>query len=308
MLTLLEAAKLKSGEVIRSAVIEHFARSSETLNALHFLNIKGNAYKYTIEKALPGVGFRGINEGFSESTGILNPQIEALAIAGGDLDVDKFIIDTMGPQQRTSQELMKVKALAASITKKIYKGDSVLNPKEFDGFQKRLGGSQLIPAGGTSGGDALSLEKLDEAIDACDNPTHLAMNKTMRRKFTKAARDQSVAGRIDWALDSFGRRVYKYNDIPILLVERDEEDNEILPFSEENPGGGTPASTSIYILNLNPEAIAGIQDKIMEVRDLGELQSKSSFRTRVEWFLSIGMWLPRSAARLSGIKNADITA
>lgn len=90
-LTLIEAAKLESGDVYRQAVIEMYAGSSDILGALPFTSIAGNAYKYNRESSLPGVGFRGVNEAYTASVGVLNPLTEALVIAGGDLDVDKFI-------------------------------------------------------------------------------------------------------------------------------------------------------------------------------------------------------------------------
>ena len=101
-LTLLEAAKLETGNAYKSGVIELYAGSSEILANLPFENISGNALSYMREESLPGVGFRGVNETYTASTGVLNPLTESLVIAGGDLDVDKFIIDTMGLQQRTT--------------------------------------------------------------------------------------------------------------------------------------------------------------------------------------------------------------
>jgi hypothetical protein len=69
-----------------------FARASDLLMALPFKDIQGNAYQYNREGALPGVAFRGVNESYTASTGIINQLVEALRIAGGDLDVDTFII------------------------------------------------------------------------------------------------------------------------------------------------------------------------------------------------------------------------
>src|SRR5262245_38039374 len=165
-LTLVEAAKLNPGDVVRNSIIEMYARNSDILRELPFENIAGNALKYNREEALPGVGFRGVNEAYNESVGVLNPITESLVIAGGDLDVDRFIIVTMGQNQRSVQEGLKVKALAHRWTKTFIKGDSSVEPREFDGLQRRIpvGSSQLIDAGATSGGDALSLYKLDTLI------------------------------------------------------------------------------------------------------------------------------------------------
>lgn len=45
-LTLAEAAKLETGDVIRQSVIELYAGSSDILANLPFMSIPGNAYKY----------------------------------------------------------------------------------------------------------------------------------------------------------------------------------------------------------------------------------------------------------------------
>ena len=87
-LTLVEAAKLAAdnGETKKAAIIEIFAAESDLLRTMPMLSIQGNSYAYNVENTLPGIAFRGINASFSESTGIINPQSEALKIAGGDLD------------------------------------------------------------------------------------------------------------------------------------------------------------------------------------------------------------------------------
>ena len=307
-LTLVEAAKKNTGDVLRSSIIELYAANSDIARVLPLNNIDGNAYKYNQEDTLPGVGFRGVNEGFSESTGVLNPETESLVIAGGDLDVDKFIIDTMGMDQRSVQESMKVKSLAHKFSNVFIKGDSRTNTKEFDGLQVRLGGNQKVAAGSTSGGDALSLAVLDEVIDAVDDPNYLLMNKAMRRRLTSSARDTSVSGYITYSKDEFGRKITEYNELPILLADRNGSVYPTLGFDEANPGGGSSVGTSIYALQLGEGMLSGLQNGTIDVRDLGELESKPTFRTRVEWYVSILLEHSRAAARVWGIKNAAITA
>lgn len=307
-LTLIEAAKLNPGEVVRNAIIEIYAQQSDLLRVMPFDDIPGNTYKYDLEDTLPGVAFRGVNEGYTESTGVINPKIESLVIAGGDLDVDKFILKTMGMDQRSKQEAMKIKALAHKISNTLIKGDSQATPKEFDGLQVRLTGPQLIDAGATSGGDVLSLAKLDEVIDAVDAPTHLLMSKAMRRLITAAARNTSVGGFITYSKDEFGRPVTMYNDLPILIADANGDLYATLAFNEANPGGGSNVGTSIYVLGFGEGQLSGIQSSIPEVNDLGELQTKPAMRTRVEWYMGMGLWHPRAAARLRGIKTGAVVA
>lgn len=306
-LTLLEAAKLETGDVVRQAIIEKYAGSSELLSVLPFLNISGNALKYNRESSLPGIGFRGVNEGYTASTGVLNPLTEALVIAGGDLDVDKFIVDTMGANQRSVHELMKVRALSLAWTKKFIKGDSETDPREFDGLQKRVTGSQLIAAGSTANGTALSLAKLDEAIDQTLNPTHMLMSKAMARKFAAASRNTSVSGNINWTVGQLGQRVMQYNDIPIVTVDLDNEGSAILPFTEAATSG-TATASSIYIFSAGDDGLTGIQNGGIDVRDLGELETAPMFRTRVEWYNGIAIFNGRAVTRLWSIADAAITA
>lgn len=307
-LTILEASKLNPGDVLRSSIVEMYASSSDILLTLPFEGIQGNALKYNREETLPGIGFRGVNEAYTESTGVLNPITESLVIAGGDIDVDVFIVRTMGANQRSVHEAMKIKALAHRWTSAFIKGDSATDPREFDGLQKRVVGNQLISAGATSGGDALSLLKLDEAIDAVDNPTHLLMNKTMRRLLTAAARTPTVGGYVTYTVDAFGRRLTQYNDIPIIIADEDNTGTAIMPFTEANPGGGSAASTSIYVLSMGEGRLVGLQNGTIDPRDLGELETKPAFRTRIEWYAGIAIFHGRSVARLRGIKNAAVVA
>lgn len=311
-LTLVEAAKIagQNGDVVRSAIIEEIARASGVLELLPFENIAGNALKYNREETLPGVAFRGVNESYTPSTGVLNPQTESLFISGGELDVDNFIIETMGNGARASQSLMKVKAVGKNWDRVFFKGDNVSDPREPDGLQNRLTGSQLIEGKDTptSGGDVLTLAKMDELIDAVDNPSALFMNKTMRRLLTAAARTSSVHAGVQYTVDSFGRAVTTYNGIPIRTIDQDNTGAQILPFTEVGGGGGTAQCTSIYCVSFGSADLTGIQSSGIQVRDLGELETKPARRTRVEWYSGLAVFHSKAAARLRGIKAGAVTA
>jgi hypothetical protein len=305
-LTLLEAAKQNPGKVYENAVVELYAGSSDILTTLPFETISGNSLAYNRESSLPGIGFRGVNESYTPSTGVLNPLSERLVIAGGDLDVDKFILDTMG-DVRATHEAMKIRALSLAWTKTFIKGDSSSDPREFDGLQTRLAGDQKIAAGSTANGTPLSLAKLDEAIDQTLMPTHLIMSKAMARKFTSATRNPSVSGYITWDKDEFGKRVLAYNGLPILTVDLDHTSAPILPFTEAATSG-TATATSIYVVSFGDMMLQGLQNGEISVRDLGELQTAPIFRTRVEWYNGIAVFHGRAATRLWSISDAAIAA
>jgi len=174
-------------------------------------------------------------------------------------------------------------------------------------LQVRSTGDQLIAAGSTSGGDALSLQKLDELIDSTEDPTHLIMNKAMRRRLTQAARNASVGGYITYSQDEFGRRLTMYNELPILIADKDNTKADILPFTEACPGGGA-TGTSIYCVSFTDDGVIGLQNGDMDVRDMGEIDTKPVFRTRIEWYMTLAVLRERAFSRLWGIKDATVTA
>lgn len=302
-MTLFEASKLVSGEVKRSAIIEMFAMGSDVMGAFPWETIPGGSLAYNVEGSLPGVAFRGINESYTESVGVINPQVEVLKISGGDLDVDKALLKTRGEGIRTQHEAMKVKALSLHITGKMINGDSATNVREFDGLRKRVTGSQLFASTG-SGKGALSLAVLDEAIDAVDEPSHLIMSKALRRRLSAAAKSTSVSGELNWMKDDFGRQVAFYNDLPILIADYDDTGTRIIDFNE----GPATDEASIYVVSFGEGKVMGIQNGTIEVEDLGELDSKPVLRTRVEWLTGMAVMHGRAAARVAQITNAAFTA
>lgn len=297
-LTLVEAAKL-STDVLQRGVIETFARTSPVLELLPFMEIQGNSYKYNQEQTLPGIGFRAVNDSYPESVGVVNQMSEGLVIAGGDVDVDRFIVQTRGNinDQRAIQTEMKVKALSLAWTRQFFKGDVAVDPNGFDGLQKRLTGAQVIDAGTSAA--PLTLMMLDTLIDAVQGePDVIFCSKAMRREIKKLI--QNSPGYAESSYDAFGRPVMTYGGIPIRVIEWDNFGNQILDFNETFNGNNQTAS--IYAVKFGAEQfVSGLQNGGISVRDLGELESKPAYRTRIEWYSGLAVFHPRAAARLRGV-------
>lgn len=300
MLTLLEAAKLNPSPLV-SGVVEIFARENPVLLNLPFESINGPAYVYNREGTLPGIAFRGINESYTESTGVINPQTEKLTICGGESDYDTFLAQTgTGTNDaRAVHDGLKSKALSLRWLKTFFDGDETANPREFDGLNKRLTGSQVVAL--ASGGATLSLAKVDELIDAVQgSPTILLMNKTMRRKITALA---SGTAAVSMSVDQLGRPLTSYAGVPIGIIEDDDSGTAILGFDEDD-GQGNFDTCSIYAARFGLDTFHGIQTGPVDVRDLGEIPNKPALRTRIEWFAAVVLKHPKAAARLTRINNA----
>jgi len=298
MLTITEWAKLNPTP-LQSGVVEIFAAENPVLAALPFQNIAGNAFTYNVESALPGIAFRGFNEAYAESTGIINPVTESLTIIGGDSDFDvaQIAMGTGDNDTRAVHDAMKAKALTLAWLKTFFDGDTATNAKEFDGLNKRLTGDQVIPAG--ANGAPLDLDLLDKLVDAVrGTPSVLLMNKAMRRAVIKLARGSSV---LSVGPDLFGREVTSYSGVPLAVVEEDATGSDILGFDEAQ--GTDNATASIYAVKFGPDALHGIQTAPISARDLGEIDAKPAYRTRIEWYSGLVIKHPRAVARLKGLKK-----
>jgi hypothetical protein len=297
MLTQTEWARL-CPDPLQSGVVEIFASTNPIFQYMPFQNIAGAAYVYNREQTLPGIAFRGINESYDESTGVINQLSDPLKIVGGDLDIDAALIawSAGSNDTRAIHDAMKVKALSLTHLKTVFDGDSTANVKEFDGLNARLTGNQVIGAG--TNGAVLTLEMLDSLCDAvAGSPTLLLMNKPLRQKIRQLARSVNA---LTIAKDDLGREVDMYYGVPFAIVEEDATGADILGFDETQ---GTATNTgSIYAVKLGAGAMFGAQTAPISVRDLGELQSKPAFRTRVEHYSTIVLEHPKAAARLKGIK------
>lgn len=310
-LTLIEQAKLTPDPVTR-AVINEFS-AGEILGSIPFENEEGSGVHYNRVDQLPGVGFRALNEAFDESTGVINPQSEAFRFYGGDMDVDRALVNLKGQQARVAHEQLKIEALRLGWEYQFIKGDSASDPRGFDGLQKRITGSQLIS--NAAAGAGLKLTKLDELLSQVKfsgGTPYLLMSRKMKDLLTAASRDTTKSGFISYEQDQFGRKLPSYGGVAILT---DDISSPIMPFTEASPDGSVSTCTSIYCVVFGPQMCTGIQGRNdtatgfgISARDLGEVQDKPVFRTRVDWNCSFAIYNGYSVARLYGITNAAVSA
>lgn len=308
--TLAEAALLSEDDLQRG-VIETFVQESSILDRIPLVNIEGNAYSYNEEDTLPGVAFRSVNEAYTESTGTVNQKSESLVILGGDADVDRFIVQTRGNlnDQRATQTRMKVKAASYKYQDTFFNGDVAVDAKSFDGLKKRLTGDQVIDAdtdgmGPVTGGHDF-FDRLDELLAAVNGEVDaLYANKSIISKIWSSARRLGGAEFINEEIT--GKRVRTYNGIPLLDPGSTAGGADILPQTETQ--GTANNASSIYAVKFGEDegdqAVSGLTNGGVQVDDLGELQEKPAYRTRIEFYCGMAVFGGKGAARLKGVLNS----
>jgi hypothetical protein len=327
-LTLVEAAKLSQNDLQRG-VIETFLQESVVLDRIPLMEIEGNAFAYNEEGTLPGVEFRAVNAAYSESTGTVNQKTEALVILGGDADVDTFIQQTRSNlnDQRATQTRMKVKSASFKYQDGFINGDTAVDANSFDGLKKRLTGAQVLDAavnglavlGADDAARHAFLDQLDALIAAVPGLSGsngaLYMNSSIRSKILSALR------RLNVYTESIGRlpetlmtgvtpvnqaRIPTYNGIPLIDIGSKADGTLIIPQTETQ--GASNVASSIYAVRYGESegdaAVTGLTNGGVSVRDLGEIDAKPVWRTRIEFFCGLGVFGGKGAARLRGVLNS----
>ena len=309
--TLAEAALLSENDLQRG-VIETFVQSSPILDRIPLMNIEGNAYAYNKEATLPGVAFRSVNEAYTESTGTVVQATESLVILGGDADVDRFIVQTRGNlnDQRATQTAMKVKAASYKFQDTFFNGDTSVDPKAFDGLKKRLTGAQVIDAatnglavvGSDDAARYAFFDKLDELFAAvAGGPDAVYAPASLLAKIRSAGR--RIGGAEMVVNDLTGKRELTWNGVPILDPGKTAAGVDILPMTETQ--GSSSVAGSIYAVKFGndegDQAVTGLTNGGVQVDDLGQLQEKPAYRTRIEFYCGLATFGGQAAARLRGV-------
>ena len=309
--TLAEAALLSENDLQRG-VIETFVQASPILDRIPLMNIEGNAYAYNKEATLPGVAFRSVNEAYTESTGTVVQATESLVILGGDADVDRFIVQTRGNlnDQRATQTAMKVKAASYKFQDTFFNGDTAVDPKAFDGLKKRLTGAQVIDAatnglavvGADDAARHAFFDKLEELMAAVPGgPDALYAPRGLIAKIMSAGR--RIGGAEIVRSDITGKREATWNGVPILDAGKTAAGVDVLPMTETQ--GSSSVAGSIYAVKFGgdegDQAVTGLTNGGVQVYDLGELQEKPAYRTRIEFYCGLATFGGQSAARLRGV-------
>lgn len=291
MALMLVDAQVISKDVLQAGIIETIVKESSVLAVLPFQTIEGNAYSYNVEKALPTVAFRGVNEAYTSSEAQFETRSENLVILGGDVELDRFIIQTLSNvnDQMAVQIMEKAKAVANTFSKTFFKGNKATNVKEFDGLDVRIAGTgQEIDGRGKSTEDKEVLAILNELLDTVRGGADaLFLNKRVRRRILAVLQNSNHY--IEQGSDAFGRPVSMYGGVPLMVVE-----NEIL------------GDTDIYAVKFGAYThVAGLTNGGVQVRRLGETSAKAVEITRIEFFCGLAQFNPYSSARLKNFGVAS---
>ena len=314
LITITEYAKSLAIEDIRRPPIEMFARSTDVFDAMPFEGLKGSVFVYYRQAVLATPQFRAINESSSSGHGVITPLQENTAIIDHDIDVDRAIVDRHGPERRNYEEMMGMTAFGQLWATTVIKGDQSTNARVFNGLQVRANKySRTIANSAAAGGAALSLAKLDQTINAVNNPTHIIAPYLSRPLWIQAARNTTLSGFVMQEFDVSGNKGVgglkaSYAGLPFLWGYPKDDHPYMLDFNEVGSGGGSAVTASLYVVSFGEGRLRGLNLRPMETRDIGLLQDGKTYRTHLNWDVGMVDEHKYCIARLSSWTNAAIVA
>jgi hypothetical protein len=292
-------AQRLSNNLLVQGVVEEIIKRDAIYALLPFVQVNHKAYVYNREATIPTIDFIDVNQDISEGGSTFQDVTVTLKIMAKNVDIDKFLTETMG--DTNSQIALQLQGAAKAVDQKFRQtmvtGDSATNALEFDGFRKLVTAEQTLTAG--ANGAALTFEQLDQLIDQVPNrPDALFMRHGTYRALKALMRTSGGMVPEQLKLRDFDGLVPTYDGLPIIL-------SEYLPGNEVQ--GTATATTSIYAARMNTvdglHGLYGGDAAGIRVESLGTLELRDSVRYRLKWYTAMALKSTKSIARLKGVTN-----
>lgn len=301
--TLAESAKLTQ-DMLVAGVIENIIVVDRFYEVLPFTEIEGNALAYNRENAMGDVEFVDVGDTITAKNPATFTQItSSLTTLLGDAEVNGLIQATRSnyTDQKAVQIASKAKNIGQTYRDQLINGDGTGNT--FEGMLALLAAGQtLTPAGN---GEALSLDRLDELMDAVTDKNgevdYILMPSRTLRSYYALLRGLGGASIGDVVTLPSGTQVPGYRGTPIFR-------NDNCPI-DQTQGSETAATTvlagtvddgsmSYGIAGLTAMGAAGVR-----VNEVGEAQAKDETITRIKFYNGLANFSEKGLAGLPGINN-----
>ncbi len=313
-ITLVEFAKECNDPLVKGVAMTLWQES----NPMKFIPWEtiGALYKKMLRvQTLPSVARRKLNATWASSTGTTEPITEGVSLVGGNIDIDKEMVE--GNQTiedvRTIQTTLKTKAMAYEFNDNFINGSVLTDVDNFDGLKARcdrtdMTAQKILSATSTNLLDdtqahALAfvkeMDNLTYTIDG-HSPTFLVTNSMGLRTINSALR---IAGVLRTDKDQFGNLVTFWGPVPIYDIGVKADQSTLVMPAETIAGIAGAGYFSIYAVKVGEGTdFWGIQKHAPEVKDAGLLEDQVTYRTNVNWPVGLAQINKRSTARLYGIR------
>lgn len=299
MMTMPEFLKTEAPAPQR-AVTKLFVEEGALFRAIPWETSTQAGVPFNKQTGLPSTAARAVGETYTPSTGTVEPGFEAMKIYGGLAQFDAFQVATGSGSRRALEVASKVESAVRNFTADFVTGDATSDVRVVNGLQNRCTDtSKNLYAQGDA---AATITGGLTAKKMARRPTHIIMGEGLHNRFSVAAHNTAVGGYITRTKDAMGEEVMSLFNLPVIVVERDEADAEILDFSEAS------STTSAYFISFRPDMCHGAQVAFPRAEDLGrDPTNGTQWNTLVDWYATFVIHHDRAVVRWSGITDAAVT-
>ncbi len=293
MALLLADAQKLTNSVYVQGIVEALVTESQVLQMLPFVDLNGQALVYNQEATLSGSAWYATGATWVEQAVTITQKTATLQILGGDVDVDNFMNQTYrNPNNLRAEAVMeKAKAIAYGFNDGFFNGTGASNQPS--GLFTMVTGGQTRSLG--VNGAAPTLDDYDALIDLIKpgKPDALMMSKRSRRGLKKLART-TTAGYFETDVNKFGQRILHYDGIPIIV-----DDN----ISDAITVGSSIDCSKVAAVKFGyNNGICGIMNGLITATDVGNLETKDAWRTRLKWYVGLCNFRDISLAVMTGVR------
>jgi HK97 family phage major capsid protein len=287
-----DATRLTNDQFV-AGIIETLITESEILAILPFMEVIGTQVTYNQEATLSGASWYAVADTWTEQAVTVTQKTAALKILGGDVDVDNFLNQTFrNPNQLRAEAVSKkAKQIAYSFNDAFFNGTGASNQPT---------GLRLLAVAGQTrslgvNGATPTLADFDAFIDLIKpgKPDCMLMSKRTRRTL-KALRRASGGGFFETEYNQWGKRVEFYDGIPIIV---DDNISDALTV-----GTSVDCSTVFAVKFGYATGIMGLMNGMIQADEIGSLETKDAFRTRLKWYVSLANFRDLSLAIMTGVR------
>lgn len=293
-ISLAQSARM-TNDVLQAGVIEVLATESKLLQLLPFMNVQGSGYTYNIEKNLGSAQFRKVNGGYTIGAIETIPVTERIVILGDEAVVDTYQIAVESDINNLMaiEVALRTKAIAHKFEKCFISGGATAGSgvpsetvaNEFVGILTRYteAAPANIPAAALPMFTAQVIEKTDDLIADLDTLLDmvaggadcLIMNKKTRRQLTAKGR-----AFCEYRQGEFGTQFVQYGGVDIIDIDGDLLADDVIIAARFGA----------------KEAVCGLQNGGVRVTALGEMEVQPQLKTRIEWFVGLAVFNPKTVA------------
>lgn len=251
--TLLELAKTKPEQ--EAKVINAFAMEYTAGALLGYAPVVGFDYPFTVFDTLPTITPRDFNADYTSDYGSSSTYRVPWKNYGGKLSIDRAL-KLGNPRGAAIQEMLQLSAIAKKWNIDMFEGTGGTSLKGVKDYLADIWSGQLVNAGTTDGGDALTLAMMDDLMALVDEPSGLFMTEAIHQRLTVLARTSTVHN-IQFGVDSFGNQVEKYAGVPIYKMKDGETGSDILSTTELGGSGSTATASTMYLVSFREDGFHG---------------------------------------------------